>query len=705
MRAVTSSPPSPASSIVPNRLANENSPYLLQHAGNPVDWYPWGEEAIASAQAQQKPIFLSVGYSACHWCHVMEHESFEDDEIAELLNTHFVSIKVDREQRPDLDQIYMTAVQLLTQRGGWPMSVFLTPQLKPFYGGTYWPRRAKLGMPGFDQVLRAVLDAWQHRRDQALSQADQLTQRIEEVTAAATGSGPLDVSLLRNAVGQLERMSDFTHGGFGSAPKFPHPMNLNVLLRAWHRWPRDGILEIVCRNLDKMAAGGIYDQLGGGFARYSVDERWLVPHFEKMLYDNALLAGSYLDGYLVTGNGDYRRIVVETCDYVLRDLTDPLGGFHSTEDADSEGVEGKFYVWSPQQVRSVLGDALGQRFCYVYDVTDEGNFEGNSILNLPKSIQQCASILGCDAQALSDEMAQARAQLVAARNQRVRPGKDDKVLVNWNGLMIEALARAGSVLQIDRFVASSARAAQFIRDQMQTETGRLWHCWRQGQPACPAYLDDYACLASALVSLYEADFQETWIDWAVQLCDTLLQHFTAPDGGFFFTADDHEQLITRTQDLHDSSVPSGSGMAATALLRLGKLTGRTDFLEAAQRTVQTATELMQQSATGAGQLLIALDMHLGPFYEIALIADQPEDLRQATESLRGEYLPNRVVAVGLGPTSSAHLRPLLQGKDTSGGSPAIYACEGFRCQQPVYGAEAAQALWQQLREAARSATP
>ena len=689
---------------MPNRLAQETSPYLLQHANNPVDWFPWGDEAISKAKQEGKPVFLSVGYSACHWCHVMEHESFESDEIAAILNEHFVPIKVDREERPDIDSIYMTAVQLLTQRGGWPMSVFLTPELKPFYGGTYWPAKAKMGMPGFDQVLSAVIDAWDNRRDVALAQSEQLTEKIEEVTSAHMGSTELEVGLLRSSAGNLEHMCDFTNGGFGAAPKFPHPMNLNVLLRAWQRWRSDGLIEMVRLNLDKMANGGIYDHLGGGFARYSVDERWLVPHFEKMLYDNALLTGAYLDGYLVTRDANYKRVVIETCDYILRDMTDSAGGFHSTEDADSEGVEGKFYVWSPAEVRSILGEQLAEQFCYVYDVTDEGNFEGDSILNLPKSIEQCASIKGWDVQQLSTQLAESRNKLKAVRDQRIRPGKDDKVLASWNGLMIDSMARAGAALEIERFVVAAGKAASFVRQQMRTDEGRLLHSWRNGDARCNGYLDDYACLANALVSLYEADFSEAWIDWAVEMCEVMLKHFAADGGGFYFTSDDHEQLISRTKDLHDSSVPSGSGMAATALIRVGKLIGEQRFIDAAVATLETATDLMQQSPTAGGQLLIAMDMHLGPFYEIALLADQCEDARQTLSALQGRYLPNRVIAFRLSGHSSDHKRldPLFEGKQMSDQSPTAYACRDFTCQQPVSGTDAANALWQQLSDSTKS---
>ena len=391
---------------MPNRLADESSPYLLQHKDNPVDWFPWGEEALAKSRAEDKPIFLSIGYSACHWCHVMEHESFESDDVAAILNEHFVSIKVDREERPDLDQIYMNAVVMLTQRGGWPMSVFLTPDGKPFYGGTYWPPEDRMGMPGFKRVLASVLDAWKNKREQLDEQATFLTQKLQESDFAAGSGQGLSDDILQASALKLERSFDFTHGGFGNAPKFPHSMDLQVLLRLWKRLGRDRLLDMVKLNLDKMAAGGIYDHLAGGFARYSVDERWLVPHFEKMLYDNALLTSAYWEGFLATGDEHYANVVRETCNYILAYMTDEAGGFHSTEDADSEGVEGKFYVWTPEEILRILGDEAGERFCYVYDVTPAGNFEGHSILNLPKTIEQSAKIKGWDVDELTAELAE-----------------------------------------------------------------------------------------------------------------------------------------------------------------------------------------------------------------------------------------------------------------------------------------------------------
>jgi uncharacterized protein len=675
---------------MPNALAAESSPYLLQHANNPVNWQPWGPAALERAKAEDKPIFLSIGYSACHWCHVMEHESFENEAIARLLNEHFVSIKVDREERPDLDHIYMTAVQAMTGRGGWPMSVFLTPDLEPFFGGTYWPPTSRMGMPGFDRVLTAVVDAWRNRRQQAVEQARDLAGKVREATVESA-PGELSIEPLRKAEALLERIFDHRHGGFGGAPKFPHPMDLRVLLRLWRRQRRDELLRMVTHTLDKMAAGGIYDHLGGGFHRYSVDERWLVPHFEKMLYDNALLAGCYLEAWQATGAEAYATIVRETLDYVLREMTDPAGGFHSTQDADSEGEEGKFYVWRPAEIQKLLGAKAAEAFCYVYDVTDEGNFEGNNILNRPKTLDQCAKILGRDRDELAAELAHSRRTLLAARNQREHPGLDDKVLVSWNALMIDCMAQAGAVLGEPRYLAAAQRAADFIWSQMRRPDGRLLHAWRRGQARFDAYLDDYTYLANALVTLYECDFDERWIDRAVEVADVVLARFAdSAGGGFFFTADDHERLFARHKDAQDSSVPSGNGMAAAFLPRLGRLCGRADYLAAAERTLSTFVGLMERHPTAAGQLLLALDFHLGPAPELVLLGDRTQpDMAEVLLEVRRRFLPNRVLAgrpTGETP-ASPHLAGLFAGK-TLASTPTLYVCEHFACRAPAAGRQA-----------------
>ena len=684
---------------MPNHLANESSPYLLQHKDNPVDWYPWGPEALERARSEQRPIFLSIGYSACHWCHVMEHESFENKQIAMIINERFVAIKVDREERPDLDQIYMNATQMMTGRGGWPMSVFLTPELKPFYCGTYFPPSARGGMPGFDDVLRAVYDAWLMRRGEVEQMADQLTGELSRA-GQATAPGDLSRDFIDAAVGQLARSFDAQWGGFGAAPKFPHPMDLQLLLRYWHRTGHAESLEMVRTTLDRMAAGGIYDQLGGGFARYSVDARWLVPHFEKMLYDNALLAGVYVEAYQATGNADYARVAHETIGYVLRDMTGPEGGFFSAEDADSEGHEGKFYVWTADEIDEVLGDDAGSTFGRVYDVTDAGNFEDANILNLPKTIAQSAAIMRREEAELAAELAASRAKLFAARERRVHPGKDDKVIVAWNGLMIDALARAAAALDEPRYADAAAKAADFILTKLVRPDGRLLHTYRNGVAKLDAYLDDYACLANGLMSLYEATFDAKRLEQAARLLDDVSIHFADPQaGGFFYTADDHEQLIARNKDATDASVPSASGMAAFALARLGKFTGEQKYVAAAESTLTAAAGLMQQAPAAMGQMLLALDFQLGPTFELVIAGDTDFELvAKSLKELRRQFIPNKVLAVAhaKAATPAPLLKGLTAGKTSPAGEPTLYVCEGFTCQEPAKGAAAVAAEIERL---------
>ncbi len=683
-----------------NRLARETSPYLLQHAENPVDWYPWGAEAHARAKAEKKPIFLSIGYAACHWCHVMEHESFENEAIARQLNEHFVCIKVDREERPDLDQIYMHAVQMIAGRGGWPMSVFLTPDLRPFYGGTYWPPHDSRGMPGFDRILQAVLEAWRDRPDQVEETAANLTESVRRLEKwAEPAKEALNAGLLSRAAAALERSYDHQHGGFGGAPKFPHPMDLRVLLRVWQRTRRDGLLTIVTRTLDKMAAGGLYDQLGGGFHRYSVDAQWLVPHFEKMLYDNALLTSALVEVYQATGREDYAHVVRHTLDYVLREMTGPQGNFYSTQDADSEGEEGKFYVWSLDEVQALLGERA-ERFAYIYDITAEGNFEGHNILNRPKTWEQCAKILGFSEDQLRAEMAECRAQLLAARNARVWPGLDDKTLTSWNGLMIEAMAVAGAALAEPRYVEAAQRAAEFLLASMRTAKGELAHSWRLGEARFDAYLDDYACFAAGLVALYEATFDEHWIGEAKRLMDIVLERFASADGGFHYTSDRHEALIARQKDALDSSVPSGNAAAATVLGKLGRLTGDAKYQQAAERTLQAVTPFLEQYPTGMGQMLLALDVYLGPATELVFLADKDAaETRAVLNELRRRFLPR--VSVALRSTApieaGAPLDATFHGKKANQ-LPTLFVCSGVTCQAPASGVAAVRSALVQLSE-------
>ncbi len=682
-----------------NQLANETSPYLLQHAENPVDWMPWGTDALARSKDENKPIFLSIGYSACHWCHVMEHESFENEAIAKSLNERFVCVKVDREERPDLDQVYMNAVQIMTGRGGWPMSVFLTPDLEPFYGGTYWPPSRKMGMPGFDEVIMGVDDAWKNRKEMAIEQAGEMARRVQSVSAgqAAIPACEMETSLLENAGASMQRIFDFTHGGFGQAPKFPHAMDLQVLLRLWCRTGDQTSLDMVKLNLHKMAGGGIYDHLAGGFARYSVDERWLVPHFEKMLYDNALLAEVYIDAHLATREHAYAQTAKETLDYIIREMTDELGGFHSTEDADSEGVEGKFYVWSPTEVLEVLGADRGDQFCYVYDITENGNFEGQNIPNLPKTIEQCAELKQWDVDELKQQLAEDREQLRQHRETRIRPGKDDKILASWNGLMIHSMSRAAIAFDSDVYRAAAVRAAEFVWERMRTSDGRLLHSWRNGEAKFNAYLEDYSYLANAFVTLYEATFDERWVGAACDLADQMLSRFQDSEhGGFFFTASDHERLIARNKDLHDSSVPSSTAMAATSLFRLGRLTGRTNYLDAAESAFQSTGDLVAKSPAAAGQMLITLDMMLGPFREIIIAAPasssaEPDATDLLLRTIGASYSLNQVVACRRGDQSkTSPLDSAFANRAPQDASAMVYICEQFTCQAPIRVEEAAR---------------
>ena len=676
----------------PNRLIHETSPYLKQHAHNPVDWRPWGEEALAEAKRLDRPIFLSIGYSACHWCHVMEHESFEDPEVGKLLGENFISIKVDREERPDLDQIYMTAVQLLTQHGGWPMSVFLTPDLQPFYGGTYFPPEDRHGLPGFKKLAAAIADAWMNRRNEVIGNAAQITAGIQEAMKlqddpAASLEGD---SLLRNAGKMLERIFDSRHGGFGRAPKFPHPMELRLLLRLAKRFGDDTALGMVTTTLDHMAMGGMYDQLGGGFHRYSTDERWLVPHFEKMLYDNALLSMAYLEAFQVTNKEFYREIADDTLAYVLREMTGPDGAYYSTQDADSEGVEGKFFVWTQQEIESLLGPDDARLFCSVYDVTPHGNWEGHSILHLTRGLDVEAKMLSMKLEDLKSRLQKCKTVLLDARGKRVWPARDEKILTAWNGLMIASLAKAAQMLENPAYIEAAGRSADFLMTKMRRADDRLYRTTFAGAtPKLNAYLEDYAYLIDALVTLYEATFEPRWIDSARALARVMIEQFwDEAEGGFFYTGNTHEALIARNKDPHDNATPSGNSMAVTGLLRLGKLTGDGELVDKATRTLQLFRGLMARSPTAAGQMLNALDFFLGPVKEIAVVGEKTNpEVVEVLRLLRRPFRPHQVVAWKA--KDSKVTLPLLQDR-TALGEVTTYVCENFTCQAPIVGTKALQ---------------
>ncbi|HEX5727469.1 MAG TPA: thioredoxin domain-containing protein, partial [Longimicrobiaceae bacterium] len=651
---------------MPNRLANETSPYLLQHADNPVDWYPWGPEALERSRAEDRPILLSVGYSACHWCHVMERESFEDADTAALMNELFVNVKVDREERPDLDSIYMNAVQQMTGHGGWPMTVFLTPGGEPFYGGTYYPPEPRHGMPSFRQVLVAVAEAWRERREAVDASAHELADALRQGSALRAPPSPLETALLDRAFYSLAARFDPHYGGFGGAPKFPQPMNLEFMLRQWRRTGNPDALRQVETTLRSMAAGGIYDHLGGGFARYSVDARWLVPHFEKMLYDNALLARAYLHAWQATGADDYRRVVEETLGWATREMRDPQGGFYSALDADSEGVEGKFYLWTPDEVDALLGPEDGPLFRRYYDVTAAGNFEGENILNTPREPEAVAAEAGVSPARLAQALARGRDVLYAARAERVWPGRDDKVLTAWNAMMIQAFAEAARALESEAYRETAVAAAEFLLRELRAG-GRLLRTWRAGRAGpIPAFLDDHALLAEALLALYEATWDPRWVAEARTLADAMLDLFwDEAEGVLHDTARDAETLVVRPRDPFDNAVPSGNSAAVMALLRLAELTGEERYAAVARTVLESMAELLARLPAGFGHLLCALDFHLAVPREVAFAGTpgQPETdalLRVAARA----FLPNTVFALRRPEQGdeAAELIPLLEGR-------------------------------------------
>ncbi len=666
-----------------NQLIHETSPYLLQHAHNPVDWHPWNAEALAKAQQEDKPIFLSIGYSACHWCHVMERESFENETIAALMNEQFINIKVDREERPDLDAIYMDAVVSMTGQGGWPMSVFLTPDGQPFYGGTYYPPEPRYGMPSFPQVLRSVAEAYRQRRDQVIGQAQRLTHALQRSTQIGGGAGELEPEMLREASATLLQAFDSEHGGFGSQPKFPQPMTLDFCMAEYRRTEDLDVLYMAELTLEKMAHGGLYDQLGGGFHRYSVDAIWLTPHFEKMLYDNAQLLRSYLHAWQVTKQPLYRRVVDETIDYVVREMTSPEGGFYSTQDADSEGQEGKFFVWTPEEIEEVLGPEDAAIFAAYYGVSPHGNFEGDNILSVVSSEASVAHTTGRSPAEIGTVLAESRRKLFAARELRIKPGRDEKILTEWNGLMIHALAECGVVLGRSDALDAAINAANFILGQMSQADGKLYRSFKDGQARLNGYLEDYAALTRGLIALYEATFEMRWLGEATRLAQVMIAQFADRElGGFFQTGLDHEQLVVRRKDFIDNAIPSGNALAAESLLRLSILLDKADYRAEAVRICLAVKEAMVRQPTGFGRLLGVANALLTPSQEIALVGDPDAESTQALlREIRQHYLPNTVIALRR-PGEEAIL-PLLAGRDLVNGQPAVYVCENYACQLPV----------------------
>ena len=673
-----------------NSLVNETSPYLLQHAHNPVHWYPWGEEALLKARREDKPILLSIGYSACHWCHVMAHESFEDEETARLMNEHFINIKVDREERPDLDTIYMTAVQLTTGSGGWPMTVFLTPDQMPFYCGTYFPPEEKYGMPSFRQVLLAVAKAYREKREVISQDGASIVTEIRRPFISEAVRADPNEEILRRAASGLSANYDPQYGGFGRAPKFPPSMALSYLMRSWLREREKRYLEMVDQTLTNMACGGIYDQIGGGFHRYSVDAQWLVPHFEKMLYDNALLSRAYLEGYLLTKNDLYRRVCFETLDYVIREMRTPEGGFYSSQDADSEGKEGLFFLWTVGEIKSLLGEEDGDLFCSYFNVTPQGNFEGRNILHVTKSVGEVARLNQTDTSSLLAIIERGRQLLFDAREKRVRPGRDEKILTAWNGLMLRSFAEASSSFVREDYRDVAVSNAEFLLGRM-FQNGRLFRSHKDGRTGAGGYLEDYAFLVDGLISLYEATFDPRWVRQAEDLSDLMIRGFwdDQEDNGFYFTSGDHETLIHRPKEFLDNAAPAGNSVAAHALLRLAELTGDHRWRKYPEAILKSLSGIMAQHPSAFPNMLCALDFYVGRPREVAVIGrPEEEKTRKLLDRIFGEYLPNKVVACGLDGGIS-----LLEGKPQIDGDPTVYVCENFACSAPVTDPEAlAQAL-------------
>jgi uncharacterized protein len=666
-----------------NNLIHETSPYLLQHAHNPVDWYPWGEEAFAKARAENKPVLLSIGYSACHWCHVMAHESFENEEIAQLMNENFVNIKVDREERPDLDQIYMSAVQMMTHHGGWPMTVFLTPEGVPFYGGTYFPPQDRYNMPGFPRVLISVAEAY---RDRPQDIAETGTSLLAELRRLSQGSGsdhPIEKELLDAAYVGTVRNYDSLHGGFGGAPKFPPSMTMEFLLRTYARTANNDGLEMVTHTCRKMADGGIYDQLGGGFHRYSTDARWLVPHFEKMLYDNALLSRVYLHHFQVTQSESSRATVAGILDYVLREMTDAGGGFYSTKDADSEGHEGKFFVWDIEEIRSALGETAAALFCDYYDVTPNGNFEGKNILNVRRTIDDVAVANRVTVEELRESLSRSKQILFELREKRVKPDRDEKVLTAWNGLMLASFAEAGIVLNRPDYTDAARRNADFVLSNLRRD-GFLLRTWKDGVAKFNAYLEDYAFLVEGLVTLFETTGESRWLNEALALTDRMIDEFwDGESGGFFFTGKSHENLIVRSKDYFDNATPSGNSVAANVLLRLAVLTDNERYRNLAIAVFREVGDAAQRYPSGFGYLLSAMDFLLSTPKEVALVGRDAADLQPLLGETWRRYLPNKVVAPGLVHDAQATTSPLLRDRPQINGQATAYVCEHYTCKQPV----------------------
>ncbi|BCR05734.1 thioredoxin [Desulfuromonas versatilis] len=682
-----------------NRLIFEKSPYLLQHAENPVDWHPWGEEAFARAQAEDKAVFLSIGYSTCHWCHVMEHESFEDEEVAAVLNRNFISIKVDREERPDIDNAYMSVCQMMTGSGGWPLNLVLTPERRPFFAATYIPKTSRGGMVGMIQLMRKIAELWRADRPRLETTGQEVGRALQRLEQEAHDRQPLSDLPLRKGFNDFLDSFDRQHAGFGSAPKFPTPHNLALLLRIGQRFGRPQAADMALQTLQAMRLGGIFDQVGFGIHRYSVDARWLVPHFEKMLYDQALVASAALDGFQVGGDGFHAQTAREILEYLLRDLRDLEGGFYCGEDADSEGAEGTFYLWTPEQVEQVLGADLAKVFCRSYDITDQGNFEGKNIPHLEQDVGALADRVGVDPAHLADLLGEARQKLFAAREKRIRPHRDDKVLTGWNGLAIAALARAGALLGEPRFIAAAQAAADFVLTRLRGSDGRLLRRWRLGEAAIPGFLEDYAFFVWGLIELHQATFVTERLAQALELNGEMERLFADGQGGFFDTGSDAEFVLSRGRSIHDGAIPSAGSVAALNLLRLGRLTGDLSLEERGQQLLSLRFGQMAAHPQAYSQALIALDFALGPAIQVVLVSGSdgspPEEL---LKELRRRLLPTAVVLLTHpGDRELESLAPLVAGKQPVKGRAAAYVCIDRACREPVTTGEELAALLDALR--------
>ncbi len=663
-----------------NRLVRETSPYLLQHAYNPVDWFAWGEEAFEKAKREDKPIFISIGYSACHWCHVMEHESFENADIARLMNENFVNIKIDLEERPDVDQIYMTFVQMTTGHGGYPLNVFLTPDKLPFFGGTYFPPAPRYQMPSFPQILESVAEAFRERRDELLHSAHDVLDEIRQIGAVETDSVDLSKDQLDTAFQSFVKNFDAVNGGFGGAPKFPPPMSLEFLLRYYQRTNNKNALKMVEKTCQKMASGGIYDHLGGGFHRYTVDTIWLVPHFEKMLYDNAQLARIYLHLFQATKNEFYKTVAVETLEYVKREMLDPKGGFYTAQDADSEGVEGKFFVWTPEEVSKVLGETDARIFNFYFDVSEHGNFEETNILNVKNSSAETAEALKISEKELEKIIAGGREKLFAEREKRVKPFRDEKIITAWNGLMLATFAEAAAILDRADYLEIAKNNADFILENLQKD-GYLLRTSKDGQSKLNAYLEDYANFVDGLTELFQVSGDAKYLKEAGRLADLMITEFWDETGdGFFFTANNHEKLPVRSKDFYDNATPSGNSAAADALLKLSHLLGEEKYEQFVVRILQRVSSQISLYPQAFGKILSVLEFHLSTIKEIVIIGEKGSELEREVWS---DYLPNKVMVLAENAEENAEIIPLLQGRKMINEMPTAFVCENFTCQKPV----------------------